>query len=716
MSSESDDEEGARRTALGALFSPSSVAIVGASDDPSKWGNWLARGALLGERRRSVYLVNRRAAEVFGRRAYRSLGELPEPVELVVVAVPSSSFDEAIDEALESGVKAIVGITAGFAETGEEGRAREAKVVAKVRAAGAVLLGPNCLGVMDSASDLYLVSNDLPAGPIGLISQSGNLALELGVKASVASLGFSRFVSLGNQADLEIADLLELFLQDGRTEVVALYCEDFKDGRRFLEAAGRAHDKGVPVILLAPGRGEASVRAARSHTGALVSGERSIDAACEAAGIERVATPKQLVDAAQALLCRRLPRGRRVGVVGDGGGHAAVAADAVEACSLEVPMFSSGLSAAISAALNTTGGTSNPVDFAGAGEQDLESFERVVALLFASPEVDSVLLTGYYGGYFVYDPEMAETERSVARRLVSLAEGAEKPFVVHAMHFGDASVTTGDPAATPLSILRGGGIPVYADVEDAAAALRLLARRAQRRNAGVPGPVVESPGPAEGGYFAARRLLSSYGVSFLPAREVRDGEDALAAAEEVGYPVAVKAVALEHKSDAAGVVLSIEGPPALEATVRELRSRLGPGPLSIEAMWDETASVELLVGAVRDPRFGPIALVGMGGIYAEFIDDVVARLAPVTSDEAEEMIFSLKGVALLKGVRGRPPLAIGEACEALEALSRAAAEHAAIAAVEVNPLVVGRSRVVALDARLVLAEALPSRLAMVVAQ
>lgn len=679
------------------------MAIVGASDDPSKWGNWLARGALLGERRRGVHLVNKRSPEVLGRKAYRSLAEVPEPVELVVIAVPSSGFDEAIDEALGCGAKAIVGITAGFSETGEEGRAREEAAVARVRAAGAVLLGPNCLGVMDSDSELYLVSNELPAGPIGLISQSGNLALELGVKANEAGLGFSRFVSLGNQADLEVADLLELFLEDGRSELVALYCEDFKDGRRFLEAAVRAHEEGIPVILLAPGRGEASVRAARSHTGALVSGERSIAAACEAAGIERVATPKQLVDAAQALLAGPLPVGRRVGVVGDGGGHGAVAADAVERRSLEVPLFSGALSAALSAAIGTSGGTSNPVDFAGAGEQDLESFRRAVGLLVDSDEVDSVLLTGYYGGYFVYDPTMAETERAVARRLVALAHGTEKPFVVHAMHFGDASVTTGDPAATPLEILRQGRVPVYAHVEDAAAALALLARRRERRARPLADPVSERPGPATGGYFSARTLLSSYGVAFPPACEVRDGPAAaLAAAEEIGYPVAVKAVALEHKSDAGGVVLSVEGPDELERVVADLASRIGPGPLSVEAMWHEPPAVELLVGAVRDPRFGPIVLVGMGGVFAELLDDVVARLAPVAAEEAGEMISSLKGAALLGGARGRPPLAVDAACEAVAALSRAAAEHPAISAVEVNPLAVGRATAMALDARLVI--------------
>ena len=248
---------------LRPLFDPRSVAVVGASSDPVKWGNRLAQGALRGRHRRPVYLVNRNGGEILGERAYRSPAELPEPPELVVLTVPAAAFEEAAEASLAAGAKALVGISAGLGESGEEGRAREQAVVERVRAAGAVLLGPNCLGVFDAQAELDLGWSELPAGSIGLISQSGNLALELALLAADYGLGFSRFASLGNQADIEAAELVGAFAEHEPTRVIALYCEDFRDGREFASAAHTAVEAGKPVILLTVGGSDASVRADR---------------------------------------------------------------------------------------------------------------------------------------------------------------------------------------------------------------------------------------------------------------------------------------------------------------------------------------------------------------------------------------------------------------------------------------------------------------------
>ncbi len=692
-------------TDLSALFSPASVAIVGASEDPLKWGNWLAQGAIRGEHRRQVFLVNKRARSVLGHETYKSLADLPSPPELVVLVVPATHFDTAVDEALAAGARAIVGITAGLAETGAEGRLREQAAVEKIRAAGAVLLGPNCLGVMDVSSELYLASNELPPGPIGVISQSGNLALELGIKAGQAGLGLSRFASVGNQADIEVADLVDDFVRSETTEVIAVYCEDFRNGRRFLDAAAAAREAGKPVVLLAVGASQAAARAARSHTGALVSGERSIEAACRAAGIVRVATPKELVDTVQALLTGCVAKGRRVGILADGGGHGAIAAEVSEASGLEVPAFSTELTSRLSAATGTPGGASNPVDLAGAGEQDIWSFERVVSTLLASEEVDAVLVTGYFGGYSIYAPQLAEEEAAVASALSARARDSDKPLLVHAMHFADATTLAAAGGRTPLEELREGRVPVYADVEDAVSTLARLALGHGRMSPCVPELPVPSPGPGSGGYFAARALLERYGVPLAPARRVSDRDEAIRAASELGYPVVVKAAALEHKSDAGGVVLGISDDEALEETTRRLWSRFGLSPLSIESMISHEAGAEMLIGTVRDPRFGPVALVGMGGVYTEVLDDVAACLAPVSEKEAETLIRSLRGAPILLGARGRRPLDVAAAAHALASLSRAAAVHPAVVELEVNPLLVGPEGAEGLDARLVVDEA-----------
>ena len=328
---------------LRPLFDPRSVAVLGASNDPAKWGQWIAEGALRGAHRRDVWLVNRGGGEILGQATFRSLGELPGVPEVVVVALPEAAFEDAVDAALEAGARAIVVITAGLGEVDEAGRAREAAVVERVRAAGAVLLGPNCLGTYDAAAELDLGANDFTRGSIGVISQSGNLAVELSLLAADYGLGVSRFASLGNQADLEAAELVEAFAAHPETRVIAVYVEDFRDGRAFARAGAAAVTQGKQVIVLAAGGSEAGSRAAASHTGALVSDSAAIDAACRVAGVLRAATPKELVDLAAAALARSRPRGHRVAIVGDGGGTGVVASDLAAAVGLELPRLSDAL-------------------------------------------------------------------------------------------------------------------------------------------------------------------------------------------------------------------------------------------------------------------------------------------------------------------------------------------------------------------------------------
>ena len=355
------------RRDLQPLFDPRSVAILGASNDPAKWGNWLARGAMRGAHRRPVYLVNRNGGEVLGERAYASVGDLPEAPELVVIAVPAAAFEQAVDDALAAGARALVGITSGLGESGGDAGDRERALVERVRAAGAMMLGPNCLGVFDASSDLGLASNEFPAGSIGLISQSGNLALELGMLARQYGLGFSRFASSGNQADLDLAELVASYAAHEPSRLIAIYAEDFRDGRAFVEAAASA---AKPVILITVGRSEASARAAMSHTGALVSSSATVEAACRAAGVHLVSTPSEMIDLAQALLQPRRLAGPRVAVFGDGGGHGAIACDVAAAARLDLPQLSDRLSGGLAALLPSTAATRNPVDLAGGGEQD----------------------------------------------------------------------------------------------------------------------------------------------------------------------------------------------------------------------------------------------------------------------------------------------------------------------------------------------------------
>ncbi|MFF2571276.1 acetate--CoA ligase family protein [Streptomyces sp. NPDC058084] len=685
---------------LTALFDPGSVAVVGASDDPAKYGHAVAAQALRAPDRRPVHLVNRRGGTVLGRAAATSLGEIGEPVELVVISVPGAGFEEAVDDALACGAKAIVAITAGFAEAGPAGLARQRAVAERVRAAGAVLVGPNCLGIADNSTELYLASDRFAPGRIALLSQSGNLALELQLRGAAHDLGFSRFVSLGNQADVTLVDLVQDCARHASTSVIAVYAEDFGDGRAFARAAAAA---GKPVVLLTAGRGSASARSARSHTGALTTSADVVAAACRDAGVELVRTPREMTVVLAALAGGRRTAGRRAAVLTDGGGHGAVAADAAEDAGLDVPELGVPAQDRLRSVLWEQSAVGNPVDLAGMGEQRPLSYADTVRELMAADEVDAVLMTGYFGGYAASEgglgggpaggSVLAEGERRAAKEIAGHLAAASKPLVVQSMY----------PESPSCRVLAEAGVPVFAATEDAARALAALTGRRAGSSATVVAPEPPPAAPLEDpSYHGVRALLAAAGVPFPPAREITDESGLLAAAAAFDGPYVLKALHVLHKSDAGGVALRLADRDALLATYRDMHARLGAPAYSVEAMADLSDGVELIVGVQRDPRFGPVAMVGLGGVLTETLRDVAFALAPVAAGTAEELLRGLRTAALLDGVRGRPPVDVTAAAAVIARITEVAAAHPEIAELEVNPLLVRPDGALALDARAVL--------------
>ncbi|WP_030762846.1 MULTISPECIES: acetate--CoA ligase family protein [unclassified Streptomyces] len=686
---------------LTALFDPRSVAVVGASDDPAKYGHAVAAQALRAPDRRPVHLVNRRGGTVLGRAAATSLTAVGEPVDLVVISVPGGGFEAAVDEALACGAKAIVAITAGFAEAGPAGLARQRAVADRVRSAGAVLVGPNCLGIADNTTELYLASDRFAPGGIALLSQSGNLALELQLRGEPHGLGFSRFVSLGNQADVTLVDLVEDCARHEATSAIAVYAEDFGDGRAFAAAAAAA---GKPVVLLTAGRGTASARSAQSHTGALTTSADVVAAACRDAGVELVRTPREMIVVLAGLGAGVRARGRRTAVFTDGGGHGAIAADAAEDAGLEVPELGGPTQDRLRTVLWEQSSVANPVDLAGMGEQRPLSYADTVGALLAADEVDAVLMTGYFGGYAAAEgglgggpaggSVLAEGEARAAKEIVAhLVSAAAKPLVVQSMY----------PGSPSCRVLAEAGVPVFSATEDAARALAAMTgRRRPVDAAGVPPlPSVAAP-PADPGYHGVRALLDAAGVPFPAAREITDEAGLLAAAAEFDGPYVLKALHVLHKSDAGGVALRLADRAALLAAYREMHARLGAPTYSVEAMADLTDGIELIVGVNQDPRFGPIALVGLGGVLTESLRDVAFALAPVPAERAETLLRGLRSAALLDGVRGRPAVDVAAAAAVIERITTVAAAHPEIAELEVNPLLVRPDGALALDARAVL--------------
>ncbi|MFJ8676132.1 acetate--CoA ligase family protein [Streptomyces sp. NPDC093589] len=684
MSGEPPDSPG-----WGPLFDPRSVAVVGASGNPEKWGYRLASGALAGRHRRAVHLVGRRGGSLKGVPFLPGLDALPGPPEHVVVAVPPHGVRQVVADGVAAGARWFTVITSG---TG--GAAEDRALAATATAHGARLLGPNCMGVVDTGSELRLSWGDFPRGNVGMVSQSGNLALETARLLARAGQGISRFVSLGNQADVDAADALEALIPHPATRVIAAYVEDFRDGRRLARTlrAARAADK--PVLLLTAGRSAASGRAAASHTGALVSAPAVVAAVCRDAGALLLHSAGELVDAAVALLAPALPRGRRVAVAGDSGGQGALAADALAAHGLELPGLSPDTATAVAACLPPGSPAGNPVDLAGAGEADLANYVRISGALLAGGDTDAAVLTGYFGDYATANSAQEQRECAMAGRLADLVTAHGRPLLVHSM--------ARDTAA--LALLRERGVPVYERIEQAAAALAHTLRWQETPEQPPPDPLPPAraaPPVADAGYRTMRALLASYGLRFPDAAFAGTPAEAVRAARRLGYPLVLKAMGAAHKTEAGGVALGIRDEAALRAAFARMRAATGATCYAVEAMAAPPYAVELIAGVRRDPAFGPVVLAGMGGVTAELLADTALALAPLTPGRARRLLLSLRGAALLTGWRGAPPVDLDAAAAALVTLGHIALEHPELTEIEVNPLLVHPAGALALDAHAV---------------
>jgi acyl-CoA synthetase (NDP forming) len=682
---------------LTPLFDPRSVAVVGASSDTAKWGGDVSARLLREDHRRPVYFVNGKGGEVLGRPAYASLRDLPEAPELVILAMSAKLLEEVIDDCVALGVRAVVCVTAMLGEMGAEGKARELAAARRLREAGSLLLGPNCMGVADTATGLHAVAYvEVQVGAVGLISQSGGFGEELNERLKEFHLGFSRFVAIGNQADVGTAEVLRSFVGHGPTRAVVVYAEELRDGRDFVQTAADLVASGTPVVLVAPGRSEASARVARTHTGSLTSDSMTVDAACRAAGVLRADTQRGAVELLVALLAGQRPRGRRVAVISDGGGTSAIVADLCAMAGLAVPPLRTATQEHLRRALAVNAGCSNPVDFAAA-TYDPEAYERAVDIVLAAGETDAILaggVIGFWGDRFPEQTDMVTKERA------SLARMADKVLA------GGVPLLASTPqTCAAVDDLRRRGLPVYRDVESAVSVLARLAQAAERPATGL----LPLPAPAEpivtDGYWEARRVLAAAGLPLVSARPARTEEEALRAAAELGYPVALKAAALLHKSDAGGVALHLADAASLSQAFARFRERFGNAtPFALEAMAPLADGVELIVGCRWDARFGPLLLVGMGGVFTELFADVRAALAPISENGAARLVHELRGATLLGGVRGRPALDVEAASRAAAALSLFAAAHPEIESAEINPLLVLPRGALGLDARLVLKE------------
>lgn len=669
-------------SSLGSFENPGSVAVVGASDDVSKWGYWVGRGALAGASQRKVYMVNRAADTVLGEKAYASLSDLPEIPELVVICVPARFVHAVVDEALERGTRAFLGITAGTPDT--------KGLRAKLRAKKARMIGPNSLGLYDSATTLQLAWGMFSRGHLAIVSQSGQLGSEIVKLAEHHGLGISRFISIGDQLDVTAAELLERLVADDNTQLVALYMESFSGGAVLVEVLRRLRQAGKLVLVLTTGASEASQRLAASHTGSITSALDTVRAACRAAGAALVSTPTRLVNAALLLREAPLPKGRRVALISDSGGQGGIAADVAAACGLKVPVLSSELRRKLSSLLPEAASAENPIDLAGAGEADLQTYAKLAEILLGSDEVDAVAFSGYLGCYGEDTPAIEAKEMAVADQLQKAALKAGKPLVVHSM----------SAASNVVKYMRANGVPTFHGIEFALGALAVGVDLCRWPGRELTSTTAATGGLPEPGYWGARKLLSELKIAAPEGRLVRSRAD-LALCADLTFPVVLKAGWLEHKSEHRGVVLNIPDMLTLEAAFDEMHGRLGGGDYVVEEQDGREHCIEMLIGAQRDPDFGPTVVVGAGGTQVELHRDVCIELAPVDHATAVDMIDRLRCRPLLAGWRGAPAVDVDGLARIVVAVSEAMASNISMSEFEVNPVRVAPDGALAVDALVV---------------
>jgi acetate---CoA ligase (ADP-forming) len=674
---------------LRPFFAPRSLAVIGASRRRGSIGGELFRNILDADFTGAAYPINRNGDPVAGVRAYAAIEELPELVDLAVICLPGTQVLDAAEAALRSGVRALCVISAGFAEMGPEGRDRQDRLLALVRAHGARLVGPNCLGIAVPPIGLNatFAPRALPTGRIGFSSQSGALGLALLEKATERALGFSSFASIGNKADVSSNDLLQWWEDDESTDLVLLYLESFGNPRTFAQVARRVARR-KPILALKAGVTAAGARAASSHTAALAGSDAAVEALFGQAGVLRARTLEELVDTAALLSSQPLPKGPRVGVITNAGGLGILCADACEAVGLQLPRLAPETEQALAGFVAGEASLANPVDLLGSATA--ASYGAVIGPVLADPTIDALIV--------IFVPPVVAGAEEVAVAIKEAVAGLppEKPVV--------AVVVSAE--GTPES-LRDQSSPVvplpYPESAARALALALERTRWLARPEGTLPPLsgidtnaARNVASGDDRWLASeelRALLGSYGIPLVSERVAASADEAVDAARELGFPAVVKtATPGAHKTDVGGVALDLRDETAVRAAVETIGA-----PVIVQPFL--RGGTELLAGVVQDPVFGPLVAFGPGGAMAELVGEASFRLAPLTDLDADELVHGGKAGRLVAGFRGAPASDSAALADLLLRLGRLAADLPEIAELDLNPILAGPDGCVAVDAR-----------------
>jgi len=696
-------------SSLRGLFHPSSVAVIGASRKEGKIGHAILKNMIDSGYDGRIYPVNPKEDEILGLECCPSVSDIPEPVELAAIAVPARFVSAVARECGEKGVPSLVVVTAAFREVGKEGLALEKELVGVCEQYGMTMVGPNCLGIMDTHTPMNAsFSAGFPhKGNIAFLSQSGALCAAILDWSLKKGIGFSKFVSLGNKAVLSELDFIRDAAEDDYSNVILGYIEDVKDGEAFVEEVSRATRK-TPVVIIKSGTSRAGAKAASSHTGALAGSNRAYDIAFKRAGVIRAATMEELFDYATAFATQPIPAGRRVGIVTNSGGPGIIATDQVEAQGLKMAQFQKETLELLRGVLPPAANIYNPVDVLGDATAEMyrDSFRAVLT----DPGVDAVvcLLTRPAG----IDPAV------VARGVIEERRGQPRKPVV-------AAFLGGENVAEADEVFERAGIPCYEFPERAVMALSGLADYGEiltRPPAGRPEQFKDVKRSEVKKVFEAVRrerrpvLLGNeahkvaqlYGIPAAPIMLATRISEAVGAAEELGYPVVLKVASpkITHKSDVGGVKIGLESPSEVRegflGILENVHRALPNVPVNgVEVQKMMPGGTEFIVGVNRDLQFGPMVMFGMGGIWVNLIKDVAFRLARgLTMSEINEMILETKAYTLIHGYRGKPPLDRKKVVEVIARVAQLVRDFPEISELDINPLVAYEEGASALDVKI----------------
>lgn len=696
---------------LERFFQPRSIAVIGAAREEYKLGHGILKNILQYGFSGKVYPINPKADSILGLKAYPSVKMVEDSIELAVLVLPAELCLQAIEECGQKGIDSAVIISGGFKESGREGAEREKELSKLAKKYRIRVIGPNCLGIINTYHKLNstFAANPPPKGDIAFFSQSGALCTAILDWAQTQHIGFSKFVSMGNNMDINEVSLLEAFEDDPECKVILGYIEGIKDGRAFMEAARRVTKK-KPVVIIKSGSTEAGARAVSSHTGSLAGSDKAFWAAFKQSGILRAKTLEDLFSTAQAFSNQEIPSGPRVAIVSNAGGPAILAADAVERSGLRMASFSRETIEGLRGSLPPIASFYNPVDITGGVKEDV--YRTALEKVLLDEDVQAVITMNA--------PQAVIKGEDVAKVVGELSKRFRNKTVI-------ASFMGGPTMKEAVEVLAEYQVPNYPFPERAVSVLEAMNQQRQWMERPLESPVdfrgdrqaveevfqrARQEGRLNLAEAEARQVVVAYGFSLPKSLFVTDKDSAAKAAQETGYPVVLKVASPDilHKSDVGGVKLGLRSPEevvkAFEEMMEMVRKRMPEAHISgafVQKM--VTDSKEVIIGAAKDPQFGPLLMFGLGGIYVEVLRDVSFRVAPITPTEAWEMIKETRAYAVLRGARGERPVDIKAVAEGLQKLSQLVIDFPEILELDINPLAVLPEGTIAIDARITISSA-----------